>query len=152
MSESLLAVGLLLDAIGALAVVVPDFDSRVRYRLRRRMPMLCRYHEAAWAFVTIGEFPEDPDAVESAVKTVWPALREKFAPFRGMAFEEVSSIPWRPEREELVVGGESVNGEYVLEVENLIDYVNEYCAGRYRLYGWLVLATGFTVQFVGTLL
>lgn len=152
MSESLLAVGLFLDVVGALVVLIPDFDSRLRYRFRRWTPVLRRYHEAAWSFVPVGEYVEEPEAVESALRTVWPAVRENFTPFRGMAFEEVSSIRWRPEAEELVLGGRSMAAEYVLEVDRLIDHVNSYCAGRYRVYGWLLLATGFGVQFVGTLL
>lgn len=150
MSESLLAVGLFLDAVGALVVLIPDFDSRLRYRFRRWTPVLRRYHEATWAFMTVDEFAEEPETVESSLRTVWPAIRENFTPFRGREFNEVSVVRWRPESEELVLGGESAGGEYVLGVGELVDHVNSYCAGRYRLYGWLLLATGFGVQFIGT--
>lgn len=152
MSESLLAAGLFLDAVGALVVLIPDFDTRLRYWFRRRTPVIRRYHEAAWSFIPVEEFAEEPEAVESAVRTMWPALRENFTPFRGKSFEEVSSIRWEPDRERLMLGGRSMAAEYVLEVDRLIDHVNSYCAGRYRVYGWLLLATGFGVQFVGTLL
>ncbi|QLH78698.1 hypothetical protein HZS55_16000 [Halosimplex rubrum] len=156
--EPVVAVGLFIDAIGALAVVVPDFNQTFQYRIRSITPFARRYHRAMLSFYEKGGQTEDEEVLKKKLGTLWPILQEKQSNLSDIYFNEVERVYWDDEGMDLsthtLLIVEGKEGEELLPVGlgHIGDSVQEYMEERYRFWGWILLASGFLIQLIGTLL
>lgn len=155
---AIVAFGLGLDAVGALAVVVPDFDRRFQYKIRKITPFARKYHQSMMAFYAKGGQVEDSETLMAHLSVLWPLLQDDQSELEEVSFEQVSNAYWTDERAgddsayiRLVLEGRSGDELTTISLGKIGSPVQDYLEDKYRFWGWILLAVGFVIQFVGTL-
>lgn len=157
-NEWVVGFGLLIDAIGALGIVVPDLPRYWRVGIVRRTP----YFRQVWrsAYMFLGGEPYrrglnemDRDEIMCHLRVLWPAVKNHYQFSYELPFRDVS-----------YVGSSSPNitietphphqekRERRLDVNSLRNYANDFIDKWFRILGWIFLMAGFIIQFIGTFL
>lgn len=152
-NEAIIAVGLLADAIGALGIVVPDLPSRYRSKIQRWTPVLRKYIETEDQLTNYASDLPEPDVMYQRVRRVEPAFHNYSKAHRLENFDTdlTETVEWETNA---ILNLRDREGELVEEVHinQVRGAIQEYIEKTYRTWGWLLLASGFIVQLIGTLL
>lgn len=146
--DLIVAIGLAINAFGALALGVPDLPRTQRFRIRRMTPVIRNRHAAAIQFKELDRTDvSDFEEIAGLMRTVWPAVRDhdnegKLADFNSHNFGYDS------QRNPSII----LESDRRLAMSSISRITHDFIDKQYRTLGWLFLAIGFGIQFIGTIL
>jgi|GEM_PF-3465362 len=146
--DVLVAAGLAIDALGALAVVVPDVDPSTRDRVVALTPRLRRFHHAARELPRNNTHTDGTELDQIAI--LWPALQQFDDTTSSVEIAEMDSITPSGRRSFRVYDADE-NRLFDGRFPDVREAADRYVDRRLRAWGFTLLAVGFLIQFIGML-
>lgn len=146
--QTLISIGLFVDAIGALGIAIPDLPDRIRFRIRENIPWIRKYHIAHQKLGSFNRrWPSNHPDPRDEIRPVWPAVRWVYdlPEYDDIQFDEVYD-------RSLLVQDESGDRLADIEIVDLTAEVRNRLDARFRVIGWVLLFLGFIIQLAGTLI
>lgn len=157
-NQWVVGLGLLIDAVGALGVVVPDLPRTWRVWIIRRTPVFRQYWRSAWSFMTGEPYDVSIETMDEAevmehLRTIWPAIQDNSGFLRDIPFDDVEFVEADSPRITIqYTHHERGEDERRLNINDLNDWADDYIDKSFRILGWLLLIAGFLIQFLGIFL
>lgn len=161
--ESIIAVGLLVDAVGAAGIVVPDLPPRCELKIRRITPRIRKYQEIIEKIDRVDSHKdinqeELLEEIQSISYSGWKPIRAHYEEkIRGIYTEGTisgfESVEFKISEDRGIVMDSKVRERpFNIGLQSLSNMMDKYINRLYRISGWIFLVAGFLIQFVGTLL
>jgi hypothetical protein len=151
MAEEIVLAGIVVDAIGALSVVVPDLTTRRRDWIVARTPVVRRWYRLREAFPDHNSKGEYPDDLPGTLTALAPIIEDTDLDLGDVQLSRIEG--YRPSGGHHAIFYDG-NGTKVAScnLDDLKEAVAERVDRKYRLWGFILLAVGFSLQAVGLLL
>lgn len=162
--KSIVAAGLALDIVGAVAIVVSDLPNGISNWFRSKTPKIRKYHRIS---IGLQKKEIDDSELKEAMRTIWPVPinHEGVPPEKRLnpssvgsvegdelPFELIDNVHWDEHGHAVIMKNENGNHLIGPHWENIVAPLEKEISKIYRIYGVALLSIGFSLQLVGTLL
>ncbi|WP_160135843.1 hypothetical protein [Halococcus salsus] len=159
----LVAFGLLVDALGALSIAVPDLPLRQQRLMHKVSVPLWPYFRKRRTLDEI-EGTDNLEEIKRILRAIWPSIRRSRNYNNHLYLGEFEEQDfWRPNDPSLPGTVSASNAIVVFKnqseelydhatISSLKDNITQHINAQYRVWGWRSLATGFCIQLIAQFL